>query len=303
MDKLTAQDAANLLVEEFNASPDDDQTPEATPVAEENTEELDLSEDSGEVIETDGSPAIEAPSSWSKEDAEPFSTLPLATQERLVKQARDRDLNIRQNQDQNAATKKELNSKLEAANQQKADFLESFEVYGPKKPSLDMLDQESEAYDPDAYHTMNNKYVKGKEQADKVRQELDADDLKAQDEWANNEVKAYKEILPEFVDPEKGQEYRNQLAEYGAKAMGISIEEIAKVFPTTPAVQMLMMDKARKYDAAIAKQKAGGHTPKPKSLKGGNSNPSKPVKKDEKAAIAKYKQNPTKENASALLGL
>lgn len=299
MDKLTAQDAISQITEEMT-SPSDDQTPEATPVVEENTEELDLSDEIGEVIETDDSPAIDAPSSWSKDNAKHFSTLPLEVQQSIADQERNRDLTLRQSQDQNAAERKELETKREAVNQQKADFVESFEVYGPKKPSLDMLDQESEAYDPDAYHTMNNKYVKGKEKVDKVRKELSAEDVKAQDEWAKAELTTYKEILPEFVDPEKGQEYRNKLAEYGAKAMGITIEEIAKVFPTTPAVQMKMMDDARKWNNAIAKQKAGKTTPKPKTLSGGNSNPSKPVKKDMRSAAAKYKQNPNKQNAAAL---
>jgi len=304
MDTLTAQDAVSQLTEEMTAATDDDQTPEAAPVAvEENTEDLDLSDDSGEVIETDDSPAIDAPSSWSKDDAEHFSTLPPEVQQRIANRERDRDLNIRQSQDQNADERKALKADRESVNQQKADFLERFEVYGPKKPPIDMLDQESEAYDPDAYHTANNKYVKGREQADKVRDELLADDVKAQDEWARNELTTYKDILPEFVDPEKGQKYRNELAKYGAKAMGITIEEIGKVFPNTPASQMLMMDKARKYDAAIAKQKAGGNTPKPKSLKGGNSNPSKPVKKNLNDAAANYKKNPTKENASKLFGI
>lgn len=304
MDTLTAQDAVSQLTEEMTAATDDDQQAEAAPVAvEENTEDLELSNDNGEVIETDDSPAIDAPSSWSKDDAEHFSTLPPEVQQRIATRERDRDLNIRQSQDQNAAERKELEAKREAVNQQKADFLESFEVYGPKKPPIDMLDQESEAYDPDAYHTMNNKFVKGKEKADKVRKDLSAEDVKAQDEWAKAELTTYKKVLPEFVDPKTGQEYRNELAEYGAKAMGITVEEIAKIFPTTPASQMLMMDKARKYDAAIAKQKAGKTTPKPKSLSGGNSNPSKPVKKSLNNAAANYKKNPTKENAAALFGI
>jgi len=298
------QDAVDQLTDQMAAP--EDQNPEAATEVEavtENTEELDLSNDSGEVIETDDSPAIEAPSSWSKDDVEHFSTLPLATQERLAKQARDRDLNIRQNQDQNAEERKSLKADRESVNQQKADFLENLTVYGPQKPSIDMLDQESEAYDPDAYHTANNKYEKSQEKADKVRKELDADDVNAQNEWAANESTTYKKVLPEFVDPKTGQKYRNELAEYGAKAMGITVEEIAKIFPTTPASQMLMMDKARKYDAAIAKQKAGKTTPKPKTLSGGNSNPSKPVKKNLNDAAANYKKNPTKENASKLFGI
>lgn len=304
MDKLTAQDAVAQITEEMTASPDDDQQAETAQVAvEENTEDLDLSDESGEVIETDGSPAIEAPSSWSKDNAKHFSTLPPEVQQSIADQERNRDLTLRQSQDQNADERKALKADRESVNQQKADFVESFEVHGPKKPSLDMLDTESEAHDPDAYYTQLNKYEKAKVKVDEARKQLSAEDVKAQDEWAKNELKTYKEILPEFVDPEKGQEYRNELAKYGAKAMGITVAEIAKIFPTTPAVQMKMMDKARKYDAAIAKQKAGGQKPKPLSLKGGNSNPSKPVKPDQKAAIAKYKQNPTKENASALLGI
>lgn len=303
MDKLTAQDAISLITDEMT-SPDDDQTPETAPVAEEeNTEDLDLSDEPGEVIETDDSPAIDAPSSWSKDNAKHFSTLPLEVQQSIADQERNRDLNLRQSQDQNAAERKELKAKREAVNQQKADFLESFEVYGPKKPSLDMLDTESEAYDTDAYYTALNKYEKAKEKVNEANKALKAEDVKAQDEWAVNELKVYQEILPEFVDPKKGQKYRNVLAEYGAKAMGITIEEIGKVFPNTPAVQMQMMDKARKWDNAMAKQKAGKTKPKPKSLSGGNSNPSKPVKKSLNTAAAKYKQNPSKENAAALFGI
>lgn len=267
-------------------------------------EEVETLEEIGEIeeeVNKDESLAVERPHSWSKDNAEIWDQLTPEAQEIVAKREGDVQSDYSRNQDQTKAEREKLKTSQNALNQQKEKFLESFEVYGPKKPPIDMLDQESEAYDPDTYHTMNNKYEKAKAKADEVSKELSAEDMKAQEVWASNELKTYKEILPEFVDPKTGQAFRNKLAEYGAKAMGITIEEIAKVFPNTPAVQMQMMAKAMKWDNAMAKKKAGGVKPKPTTLSGGNSNPGRPVKVNIKEASAKFEKDRSPQAAAALM--
>lgn len=285
-------------VDKMQASPEVELVSETEEVSQE--EELDLVQE--EAIETDDSPAIDAPNSWSSTEKEHFSTLPPDIQASLALRERERDLNIRKGQDETAAERKALLADKEAVNLKKAELSERLKS-GSRKPSVDMLDPDSEAYDTDAYHLANAKYGKGLEEAKTLDNELSLEDAEKRRVWQENEITVYEKVLPQFVDKEKGPAFRQELAEYAVKTQGITMDEAAKAFPVTPANQMLILNKAMLYDKAIAKQKAAKKTPKPKTLAGGGSNP-QPVKKtDGKAAIASFKANRDPKSAAAILGL
>lgn len=290
-------DASPEAVEDAEATAEDEVVIEAT--GEEAVELESTSDD--EVIETDDSPAIDAPNSWSKEDKEHFSTLPRDAQTRIANRERDRDLTLRQSQDQNVAKSKELDSELEAVRKQKVDLISRLKAGNPE-PSTDMLDPEHESHNPDAYHLAVAKRKEGLEEVEKLQGELDTADANDLKDWQQKEVEVYKDIFPQYVDPEKGQDLRNTLAEYACTVFPCyTMEDAARIFPTTPAAEMLILQKARLYDAARAKQRKAKKKPKAKQLAGGNSNPSKPKVTDIKAAAAKYAQNPNAANAAALL--
>lgn len=288
MSDTSFQDAIDLM-----AAPAQNEDPQQ----QDTSDELILSDET--VIETEEIPAIDAPNSWSKAEKESFSSLPPEVQESLVQRERTRDLNIRSAQDETAAQRKSLEADQSAVSKLKADYLVKLKA-GSSKPSVDLLDDNNESYDPDAYHSQMRAHEKQSEEVTKLEGELDLEDAEKLREWQTNEIKVYQKILPEFVDSEKGAAFRQELAEYVAKEQGTTAEEVGRQFPTTPAPIMLMASKAMKYDAAIARQKAGKSTPQSKSLSGGNSNAKPAVKTNRADAIKAYKANPTSETAAAL---
>lgn len=281
-------------------------TPEAAP-AESGTEEvesnveLDLSGDN-EVIGTEEIPAVEAPNSWSKGDKEHFSTLPHETQVSIANRERDRDLNIRQTQDKVAEESKALEADRTSIKEHKTKLLEKMKVYGPKEPSKDMLNPEHEDFDTDGYHLQKANFDEAQEKQSELEDEISLETAEERKKWQLNEIDVYKEIMPEFVDTEKGPAVRQELATYATKAFGYTMEEAAKVFPITPAREMLILKKAMLYDAAVAKQKAGKQTPKPKTLAAGGSNP-KSKATDRKSVAAHFDKTGSKDDALALLGI
>ena len=275
-------------------------TTEASPEAPQ--EEISIDEDTNQVIETDDSPAIDAPNSWSKTEKDHFSTLPRELQESFSLRERERDLNIRKGQDETAAERKELNKAREDVNQQKVELSDRLKS-GSRKPSTDMLDPEHESFDSDAYHLANAKYEKGLEEAKKLDDDLSLEDAEKRKVWQDNEIKVYQKVLPEFVDNEKGPALRQKLAEHAVKVQGITMEQAAQAFPTTPANQMIILYESMKYREAVARGKAAKQTPKPKSLSGGSSNPQPAQKVDRKSANAAWNSNRSPEAAAKLLGL
>lgn len=291
----TAQ-AVQDAVDSLKAAPDTEVVAEEP---EGESQELNLVEE--EAIETDDSPAIDAPNSWSKTEKEHFSELPPEIQASLALRERERDLNIRKGQDETAAERKALGADKDAVNKQRLELSERLKS-GSRKPSTDMLDPEHESHDPDGYHLKLGRYNDGLEEAKKLDNELSLEDVEKRKVWQENEIKTYQTVLPEFVDNEKGPAFRQKLAEYAVKTQGITMEDAAKAFPITPASEMLILNKARLYDEAVAKLKKGKKTPKPKTLAGGSSNPQPEKKTDMKSAIARFKVNRSPADAAAILG-
>lgn len=290
------QDAVSKIKEQ--ASPAEEVVTETV----ETVEEISIDEDTNQVIETDESPAIDAPNSWSKTEKESFSTLPPGIQASLALRERERDLNIRKGQDETAAERKQLEEARETVKQQKAELSERLKS-GSRKPSTDMLDPEHESYDSDAYHLANAKYEKGLTEAKKLDDELSLEDVEKRRVWQENEIKVYQDVLPEFVDNEKGPAFRQKLAEYAVKTQGITMEQAAQAFPVTPAKEMKILFQSMKYEEAVARGKAAKKTPKAKSLSGGSSNPQPEIKPDRASANADWNANRSPEAAAKLLGL
>lgn len=289
-----------------NASPDEQtETAEVETEAQAETqiEEIEVQEDIDlEVIETDDSPAIDAPNSWSKAEKEHFGTLPQEVQQSIALRERERDLNIRKAQDETAATRKEIETERDAVNKLKTDYSEKLKS-GIKELSSDLLDPNSETYDPEAYHLAAAKQREAQAEISKLDNELELEKAQERKVWQENEIKVYQEILPEFVDTEKGPAFRQKLAEYAVKTQGITMEQAANAFPITPAKEMKILSNSMKWEDAVARQKAAKKTPKPKALQGGNSNPQPEKKADMKSAAAKFKANRTPASAAALLSL
>lgn len=309
------QAALDTLKENRSSSPEQDtETPETEEVVTEEVETEVVESDEieevsqDEVIETEETPTVEAPSSWSKEDAEHFSTLPPEARERILNRERDRDAKLRQNQDQIAddrkaidVEKEALNADRESVKEQRAEYLEHLKAKA-KKPDDDMLDPESDNYDPDAYHLKMRQFEKSIEEADKIETQINQEDAQALQTWQKQEVKTYREVLPQFVDDtEKGSKYRQDMANYAVNSLGLTIKEVGELFPTIPAKQMLIMDKARRWDEAHAKNSKAKTKPKQKALAGGANNPQKVKVPNMKDAAAGFEKDRSPAAAARLI--
>jgi len=286
------QDAVAQL--QANASPESEQPSEA---AAEAVVEIEVTP---EAVEPEVIPTVKAPNSWSPAEKERFSALPPEEQTSIAGRERDRDLNIRKGQDETAAQRKELTAQTEAVSQQKAELLKRLQATGPQKPSENLRNPEHEDYDTDLYQVEMSRFEIAQAERTKLEGELSLEDAKATSAWQTKEIVNYQTVLPEYVHPETGQAFRQALADYAVAKAGITMEEAAQEFPRMPAKQMVILNKARLYDAAIAKAQASKGKPNAKTLNSGASNPSAPVKVDTKAASKNWVTNRDRAAASAL---
>lgn len=294
----SVQDAVEAV--KSQASPETEQ-PEAEAVEVEAVEQEPVIEvdDIQVEVEPEEIPSVEAPNSWSKEDKEHFSTLPHDTQARLAESDRKRTSDIRLAHDETAATRKELNTQTEAVNEQKAKLLERLNATGPKKPDVSMLEEDSENYDPDKYRLAEARFERGQTERQALEDEISLDSATKLAEWQRGEIKNYQQTLPEYVDPEKGQAYRQSLAEHAVSRGLMTMEQAIERFPTTSAAEMSVLADAMKWRNAVAKAKKKT-VPKPKTLKAGNTNPVPKPKGDMKSAAAAFAKSRSPADAAAL---
>lgn len=290
-------------VDAIKATPEQEQAETPEVEAQVQTDEIEIQEDVDlEVVDKVEIPTVDMPTSWSKSNTDEWDELTPAAQERYAERERNLQSDYSRRQTELSSKEKALSDSIEESAKLKADYLERLKS-GSREPSIDLLDPNSEKYDPDTYHLAKAKQTEGLAEIKKLDDEITLEDVEKRRVWQENEIKVYQDVLPEFVDTEKGPAFRQKLAEYAVKVQGITMEQAKQGFPVTPAKEMNILFKAMKYDEAVARQRAAKKTPKPKSLSGGNSNP-QPVKKvNVKSAVAKFVADRSPAAAAELLGL
>lgn len=274
---------------------------EAEPPQEDRTNVVEI--DVSETVEADKGedPAVNMPNSWSKEKAEVWNTLTPDAQRIVADRESSIQSDYSRNLNETSAQKDALKADQEAVAQQKVDLLKRLQATGPQKPSENLRNPDHEDFDLDQYQIESARFESAQAERQKLENELSLEDAKTTHAWQAKEIINYQTELPEYVHPEKGQAFRQRLADYAVANMGINMDEAARRFPLTPAKEMSILAKAMKWDEAVAKTKASKGKPNAKTLNSGASNPSAPVKIDPKAAVDNWVKDRSPKAAAALL--
>lgn len=231
---------------------------------------------------------VEMPSSWAKEDAEMWSALPAAAQEKIRSREAERDAAVNLKFQEAANVRKANEALIEEARTnrerfiQEADFVLS--LVQLQEPPVAMLDRNSPAYNPDKYHLLKAEYESAQRTVEDLRAKREDALARAQEDedaafaqsFAQVEEKTRPELLkafPDIADQAKAPAALREIVEYAVRS-GIPQELF-----TDPALrqrissaELLLAGKAMLYDriqAAKGKVEVkGAQAPSP-SLRAG----------------------------------
>jgi len=205
--------------------------PPPKPVQESAQAEAPQSADTTEQEQTDESPSLEPPKSWSAEQKEVWDSLPPKTQEYVLQRETERDTALRRGQNELAEQRKAFEAQTQAQLQQAAEFAKQLPVL--QKALLERVTN-SEVARMTQQDWLNlaqsdpAKYVElqAKAQADQqliqatfqAQQQIEAQ-TKAQAEAQRAEmIKAewnkLIEVAPEFADPKAGPTLQKEIIDY-----------------------------------------------------------------------------------------
>lgn len=254
-------------------------------------EEIETAEPQGEVDDSDEEldddveaadeaqpEPVDLPSSWAKEDAEIWETLPPEAQAKIAAREGQRDAAVNQ-KFQEAANRLKANEGLiqEAANNRDR-FAHLSEValsaLRPQEPSISMLDVNSDDYDPDNYHLRRAQYERTLQWVNELSaSQQEAAQDKAREDEAQQQAR-FQEIngatrqpllddVPDLADRDKAQGVFNELMEYAMKH-GAPAELFQS--PTT-ALEWHLIWKAQQWDRQQEAKARVAKTPAPEPKK------------------------------------
>ncbi len=143
---------------------------EADPEAPEADGDADIDADTGDEAEApeEGQPeSVDMPASWSKDDAEHWSSLPPETQARIAEREGQREAAVNQ-KFQEAANVRKANEALiteaQTSREQAVGLIDHVaNLIMPERPASSMLNPQSSDYNPDAYHLLNAQFSESME--------------------------------------------------------------------------------------------------------------------------------------------
>ena len=259
-DEPLTDDAAIALIE------NDGKEPEAAPVepapaeeAEPEPEEAEPEEDEDE--EPEAQAAVPPPPFWTAEDKVAFSTLPPAIQAAVVRNEEARNSNFGRLAQQAG----------EAAKQYQHEAGRVADLIAKAEAAIGAADSETIDWDrwydedPGAALRAERQWQAQAKHADDLKRVKQQAEQQSLAEYLRMEAAKLPTVAPELMDPVKGPERRQALANY-INSQGISAEQLAQA----SAVELSIAWKAKQWDDAQAKAKtAAPRTTEP---------PRKPVK-------------------------
>jgi len=155
---------------------------------------------------------------------------------------------------------------------QRLNAIEEFIVSQTPNEDLNYLKEN----DPIGYAVKVAELSEKKEQLAAIRAEQDriaqlqqSETARAMQERVAQEATKLAQVLPEFSDPAKGENLRNEIRNYG-KSLGFTDQELASVYDSRHVVTLhkaMMYDKLQKSKPAVTKKVSEA----PKMLKAGSS--------------------------------
>jgi hypothetical protein len=152
--------------------------------------------------------------------------------------------------------------------------------------------------DPIGYAVKVAELTEKKEQLAQVRaeqerlaQQQQAEQQQEMAKFVQQEATKLSQVLPEFSDPTKGEQIRNEIRNYG-KSVGFSDQELANVYDSRHVLMLhkaMMYDKLQKSKPAVTKKVSKA----PKMVKSGTK------VKEGNADIRKKQMNKLKQTGKA----
>lgn len=280
-DALTLEAASDMLAGNEESQPDEgkreqadellsEEQPEQSDEVDANTdEEYDDHGDeppvTDEVDEEDPEyQPIDPPTSWTAAEKEAFQSLPHEQQVVIANRERERTAEIRRTQNEIAEQKKFLEQEKAALEQEREQYLSA--IPQPTPPDEQLLEE-----DPMEYLRQQRKYENDLQAHKEAQQELTKTHQQRQeqarlqyDTWLKGEQEKLAEILPEYMDAERGPKLKEQVATYALKN-GYTKEQLAMA----GASDVNLLYKAMQYDLGKQKAAKAKTAPVPKMQKPG----------------------------------
>lgn len=285
--------AEEVETEEATDEVDDDTEEEAEEVAQEET--------------TDEEPveAIPAPVSWSAEQKEIFAGLPPEAQAVIVARESERDKGFQAKSTEVAEQRKQLEEATRQINLEREQYAQAMsDKIGQQlqEPSLEMLNPNSQHYNPTEYYQLKSQYDQGMEmrvqaqqQADYYKQQNAQQEIAQKQQFWAERNRELSEVLPEFIGDAQT---RDKVLSY-ARDLGYSDSELEMA----RASDIVTIDKAMKYDALMAAKPKTSDKLKvvPKVVKPGAKQQGSAAKRTAKAQRQAHKKNGNVHTAAKLI--
>ena len=321
-----SEEEAKAKLEALRTPPEvSDETPIETPTeVEEEIEEIeapeedealdeivDPSEEVDELVKElveEETPSYQAPAEWTSDGKAEFEALPDEIKADIVKRDRDRNRQVQKKLSEEAERRKQTEATLAEAQQLRDQYQEQLSaavtVDAIPEPDIELLDPDSDNYDPDGYHLQ-------KARADKARS-AQAERQKEAATLAEQQAKEQAKLVEEEKAKSAAQlqewfpSWKEDNGNVGRKAVGelrgylveqgIAQEVAQGVYDAT---MLKLTWKARQYDRIKKKETSA----KPRPKKGGKPSSRKvtPKKADVTNLKSNLKESGSEADALALL--
>lgn len=240
----------------------------------------DVVEDEQEAADEAQPDAVEMPSSWSKDDADLWETLPPEAQAKIAAREGERDRAVNQKFQEAANVRREFTSKLAEANTNRDQYAAAIEevlsLVAPQQPDPRAYGAGTGNYDREAYDLAVLRYQEQTRTLTHLQQQRQAIAAQRAQEEAQAALAAQAEIeeqwkprfleaVPDITDPVKGAAAMKAIVDY-AISSGIPQDlfaDEAQARAITSA-ELLILEKARLYDAIQAAKGKVQEKPAPK---------------------------------------
>lgn len=225
----------------------------------------------------------ELPSSWSKEDAEIWESLPPEAQARIAEREAQRDAGLNSKLQESANARKEAERHAAEANANRDKYAaaidEVLSLVQLEKPNPVQYGLGTEHYDREAYDYAVYQFEQANSTVEVLRQQRQEIAAQQAQEAERARIAAHQEIeqtawpkfladVPDLADPSKGRKIVADIIDY-AKSAGIpgNVFDDPEIAKTLTSAELHLAWKAREYDrikAAEQRVKATNPPPKPK---------------------------------------
>jgi hypothetical protein len=244
-------------------------------------------------------PAVDPPAFYTKAEKEAFAALPPEQQQTIARLARDGEKHVAKIQQDIATERKALADAKAAIEQERAQYQEALLSNFPQPPDPSLIETNPVEYlkqDAAYKHAVQN-YQMAEYLRQKQAEQQQAEERAQEAERVEREAEKLKELIPEIADPVNGEKVAQELISY-AKGNGFGEDVLSQA----DAIELHILHKAMKWDAAQKAAKAAKAKPVPKVSAPGVGRTRAELSADErKAGLARLERTGSIEDAVRLL--